>query len=66
MTAHDRARADAAAHCDRDSVASLEDAILGLQSTDDLSLVPLYYELVRRLSKLQTATGQVMPSDGRE
>ncbi len=56
MTEHDRARAVRAASCDRNSLESLAEAICGLQSTDDPSLVPLCNELERRYQELKQAS----------
>jgi hypothetical protein len=55
MTEHDRIRRDRALACNRDDLASLGDALRGLQSTDDPSLVPLYDELMTRYNELSTA-----------
>lgn len=48
MTEHDKVRMERAATYDRDSLESLADAIRGLQSTDDPSLVPLHDELMEK------------------
>lgn len=53
MTEHDRIRQDRALNCDRDDLESLSDAIRGLQSTDDPSLVPLHDELMKRYEELK-------------
>lgn len=46
MTEHDRIRKERAEQCDRTDPDSLADAIRGLQSTDDPSLLPLHDELM--------------------
>lgn len=46
MTEHDRIRKERAEKCDRNNLESLADALRGLQSTDDPSLVPLHDELM--------------------
>lgn len=53
MTEHDKVRRDRALRCDLDDIKSLEDAVVGLQSTDDPSLVPLHDKLFARLQELQ-------------
>lgn len=53
MTEHDRVRKDRALDCDTDDLESLQDAIRGLQSTDDPSLVPLHDELMERYLELK-------------
>lgn len=53
MTEHDRVRRERALNRDRDDEQSLIDAIGGLQSTDDPSLVPLYNQLLDELEALQ-------------
>lgn len=53
MSEHDKIRLDRAMSCDRSSILSLNDAIVGLQSTDDPSLGPLHDELVARLVELE-------------
>jgi hypothetical protein len=62
MTEHDRIRRDRALahqattfHSIEDELDSLQDAIRGLQSTDDPSLCPLHDELMARW---QTLTGK--------
>jgi hypothetical protein len=52
VTKHDQIRADRAANCDTDDLESLSDAIRGLQSTDDPSLVPLHDSLMKRYNEL--------------
>ena len=59
MTEHDRVRMERAlrvqrtVYADKDSeISDLDDAIVGLQSTDDPSLVPLHDELMERREKL--------------
>lgn len=54
MTEHDRIRQERAENCDRNDLESLRDAIRGLQSTDDPSLVPLHDELMERLLELES------------
>jgi hypothetical protein len=53
MTAHDLTRKRRAESCNRDDIEMLHDAIVGLQSTDDPELCPLYYELCKRLRELE-------------
>lgn len=53
MTMHDMKRKDRAEQCDLSDIESLRDAIVGLQSTDDPSLVPLHDELQKQLAKLE-------------
>ena len=53
MTEHDRIRAVKASNCNQSDIESLEDAIRGLQSTDDPSLCPLHDELMKRLIDLR-------------
>ena len=53
MTQHDRDRMNRALACDVDSLDSLDDAIRGLQSTDDPSLVPLHDTLLARWEVLR-------------
>jgi hypothetical protein len=53
MTEHDRIRMLRAAACDINDLESLSDAIRGLQSTDDPSLVPLHDELMKRWQELK-------------
>jgi len=55
MTRHDADRHERALNCDRNDLESLSDAIRGLQSTDDPSLVPLHDELMARYSELSKA-----------
>lgn len=59
MTNHDRVRKERAeAACSttyptkKEEIEALEDAIRGLQSTDDPSLCPLHDELMKRYQKL--------------
>ena len=56
MNRHDEIRAKQARICDRNSLESLSEALLGLQSTDDSSLVPLYKELSMRYADLKAAS----------
>jgi hypothetical protein len=56
MTKHDEARLNRALGCNRTDRESLLDALVGLQSTDDPSLVPLYDELQAALEKLDRET----------
>jgi hypothetical protein len=44
MTEHDRIRMVRAQDCDQNDLQSIKDALLGLQSTDDPSLLPLYVQ----------------------
>ena len=53
MTQHDRIRMERALNCDRTDLESVEDAVRGLQSTDDPSLVPLHDELMEVYRKLR-------------
>lgn len=53
MTEHDHVRKVRAEACDRNSLESLSDAIRGLQSTDDPSLLPLHDELMAQYNKLR-------------
>jgi hypothetical protein len=53
MTPHDKAREERALNCDTDNLEALEDAIRGLQSTDDPSLVGLHDELMEKYEKLK-------------
>jgi hypothetical protein len=53
VTKHDAARRDRAINCDFDSLASVQDAVRGLQSTDDPSLLPLHDALMSRMRRLQ-------------
>jgi hypothetical protein len=55
MTEHDRIRHERALACNRDDLESLSDAIRGLQSTDDPSLVPLHDELSKQYNQLLRA-----------
>lgn len=52
LTEHDRIRKERAEQCDRDNLESLQDAIRGLQSTDDPSLNGLHDELMARYREL--------------
>lgn len=63
MTEHDRVRMEKAKNCNRDSKEEVIEAIGGLQSTDDPSLVPLHDELQDRLEELrkQEAVPQPLP-----
>jgi hypothetical protein len=60
MTPHDQARANRASATEgkkytskKAEMEALEDAILGLQSTDDPSLVDQYHRLCERLEALE-------------
>ena len=53
MTQHDAARRDRALACDRADIESVRDAVRGLQSTDDPSLLPLHDELMAVLRGLE-------------
>lgn len=53
MTNHDYDRMVRAIHCDRTNEESLLEAVRGLQSTDDSSLMPLHDELWACLENLQ-------------
>ena len=53
MTSHDQHRMYKALACNRDSIEEVSDAVAGLQSTDDPSLVPLWEELLARLAYLK-------------
>lgn len=53
MTNHDRVRMERAMDADLDDLESLADAIRGLQSTDDPSLVPLHDRLMERYQALK-------------
>jgi len=53
MTNHDYERMIRAQECDVNNIESLRDAIRGLQSTDDPSLVPLHDELMDQLIELE-------------
>jgi len=57
MTEHDRIRMERALRCDRNDLESLREAVVGLQSTDDPSLVPLHDELIaiyeKKLKRVQ-------------
>ena len=53
MTKHDHNRMIKAITCDRSNKEKLIEAIGGLQSTDDPSLVPLYNELLEELNTLE-------------
>jgi hypothetical protein len=53
MTTHDRIRMERAQKCDRNSLESVTDAVRGLQSTDDPSLLSLHDELMERLIELR-------------
>lgn len=55
MTPHDSARLERALSCDMDSIESLQNAIVGLQSTDHPSLLPLHDVLMNRLRTLEAA-----------
>jgi len=55
MTHHDAARYERALKCDRNDLDSLSNAIRGLQSTDDPSLVPLHDEFMARYTALREA-----------
>ena len=55
MTDHDRHRMLRAAHCNMDDLEALSDAIRGLQSTDDPSLVSLHDLLMARYNGLKKA-----------
>lgn len=57
MTKHDAIRRDRATACDLNDLKSLEDALTGLQSTDDPGLVPLHDELMRRYCELKAKQG---------
>lgn len=52
MTNHGRERRDRALECDLDDLESVQDALVGLQSTDDQSLVPLHDLLAKRAAAL--------------
>ncbi len=56
MTEHDRVRKERAENCDWNSIEELSDAILGLQSTDDPSLVQLHNDLMKRRNQLLDAS----------
>ena len=66
MNRHDEIRAMQAQVCDRDNLESLADALLGLQSTDDPDLVPLYKELQARYWALKDAFGEKRKTGGME
>jgi hypothetical protein len=53
MTKHDYERKIRAEECNVSDIESLRDAIRGLQSTDDPSLVPLHDELLDQLLELE-------------
>lgn len=58
MTPHDQFRADKGVQVKANPNATLEeleDAVRGLQSTDDPSLVPLYNELMERYIRMKDA-----------
>jgi len=55
MTEHDRIRRDRALARDPNDLGSLADAIRGLQSTDDPSLVPLHDKIMEEWSNLLRA-----------
>lgn len=60
MTRHDEARMNRALSCNTNERQSLIDALTGLQSTDDPSLVPLAIELEKRLAELDGAGRSAM------
>lgn len=53
MSEHDRTRYEQALQCDLTSIASVEEAVRGLQSTDDPILVPLHDALMQTLTTLR-------------
>lgn len=53
MTRHDEVRMNRAARCDRTNLEEVRDAVAGLQSTDDPSLVPLHDELMEVYERLR-------------
>lgn len=53
LTPHDRVRKERAESCDLTDIESVSDAIRGLQSTDDPSLVPLHDELMETYRELK-------------
>ena len=63
MTLHDKERYVRALCCDWNSRDSLVDALRGLQSTDDPSLVPLHDLLLKRLEQLEQNPGEARPSE---
>ena len=56
MSRHDRLRKERAEACDENDPASLAEAILGLQSTDHPSLLPLHDRLMARYRELKGKT----------
>jgi hypothetical protein len=62
MTEHDRIRKERAEACDRNSMPSLLDALRGLQSTDDPSLVALHDDLMARYLQLESQEKAQKPS----
>jgi hypothetical protein len=54
MTEHDRVRMQRALDCDMSDLESVADAVRGLQSTDDPSLVPLRDALMKQYRRLRT------------
>jgi hypothetical protein len=53
MTPHDAERRDRAINCDFDRLESVRNAVRGLQSTDDPTLLPLHDALMNRLKRLE-------------
>jgi hypothetical protein len=53
MTEHDRVRMERALKCDLDDEESVRDAVRGLQSTDDPTLLPLHDLLMSRWQELK-------------
>jgi hypothetical protein len=53
VTKHDQVRKERAENCDRTDLESVADAVRGLQSTDDPSLVPLHDELMKVYQELR-------------
>ena len=52
MTEHDFSRKEKAEQCDINDIDALADAIRGLQSTDEPSLLPLHDRLLKRYLEL--------------
>lgn len=55
MTEHDRIRMERALNCDCSDIEQLEEAIRGLQSTDDPSLNDLHDKLMNDYLKLKNS-----------
>lgn len=62
MTEHDQIRNRRALACDRNNLESLDDAIRGLQSTDDPALCQLHDELLKQANQLRVKKVKEKPS----